>query len=57
LLVVNQRREFGLRGSDPGAGVFGAAGVFGNRDDFKILRLQFFVESLPAWQVKAAASP
>ena len=57
LLVVDERGELRFRGDDPWTGVFRAASVFGNGDDFKILVLQFLVERLPAWQVKAAASP
>jgi hypothetical protein len=57
LPVINERGELRLCGGDPRTGIFRAAGVFGNGDDFKILILQFLVERLPAWQVKAAASP
>jgi hypothetical protein len=57
LLVINERRELRLRGRNPSPRVFCATRIFGNGDDFKILILQFLVERLPAWQVKAAASP
>jgi hypothetical protein len=56
-LVVDQRGELRLRGGYPWSGIFRAAGIFGNRDDLEIFVLQFLVERLPAWQVKAAASP
>jgi hypothetical protein len=57
LFVIDERGELGLCGRDPLTGIFRPAGIFGNGDDFKILVLQFLVERLPAWQVKAAASP
>jgi hypothetical protein len=57
LLIVDERGVLRFCGGDPWTGIFRAAGVFGNRDDFKILFLQFLVERLPAWQIKTAASP
>jgi hypothetical protein len=57
LLIVDQSGELRLGGCDPWTCIFGTACVFGNRDDLEILVFQFLVERLPAWQVKAAASP
>jgi len=57
LLLINEGGEFRLRRFDPRAGVFRAARILSDRDDFKIPDPKFFVEELPAWQVEAAASP
>jgi hypothetical protein len=46
-----------LQRIDPRAGIFIAAGILGDGDDFKILVFQLLVDCLPAWQVKAASSP
>ena len=46
-----------LKRVDPRACVFGAARVLGDGDDLKILVFQLLIDCLPAWQVKAAASP
>src|SRR5262249_1728574 len=42
---------------DPWSGIFHAAGILGHGNDLEILVSQLLVECLPAWQVKAAASP
>ncbi len=42
---------------NPRPGIFGAAGILGHGDDFKILVFQLLINCLPAWQVKAAPSP
>ena len=57
LPFVNQRGELRFGCGDPWPGIFRAAGVLRHRDDFEISLLQFFVESLPTWQVETAASP
>jgi hypothetical protein len=41
----------------PRAGILRAARVFSDSDDFEIPFFEFFIERLPAWQVKVAASP
>ena len=42
---------------DPFPGIFDATGILGYGEDFEILVFQLLVKRLPAWQVKAAASP
>jgi hypothetical protein len=46
-----------LKRLDPRAGIFYAASVLRDRDDLKVLVFQLLIDCLPAWQVKAAASP
>lgn len=57
LLNINQRGKLRFGCGDPLSGVFGATGVLGNRNNFKVFVLQFLVERLPAWQVETTASP
>jgi hypothetical protein len=54
---VDQRRVLGLGRLDPAAGRVGPAGVEGDGDDFKTLRVQFLPQCLPPGQVEATASP
>ena len=57
LFLVNERSKVGLGRGDPWPGVLCAAGILSYRDDFKVFVPQFFVEGLPAWQIKSATSP
>jgi hypothetical protein len=36
VVLINQNYEFGIRFCDPGAGVFDAAGILRDGNDFKI---------------------
>jgi hypothetical protein len=57
MLLVDERRVRGVSGGNPLAGVLHAIGVLRDGDDFEILVFELLVDCLPAWQVKAAASP
>ena len=57
VLLVNQHRVISLARFDPRQRSLDAARVFGDRNDFKVLILEFAINCLPAWQVCAAASP
>lgn len=57
MIRIDQRGERRLRGVVPLTGRRFAAGVLRGGDDLEVLRLQFVVECLPAWQVKSAPSP
>jgi hypothetical protein len=57
MLGVYQYRIFRLGLRDPRPRVFDSARVLRDGDDLEILVLQFAIKLLPAWQIKAAASP
>jgi hypothetical protein len=48
MLLVNQDGIFDLASFNPGRSRFDTARVFGNRNDFKILVLEFAVNRLPS---------
>ena len=54
---VNQSRIRRIGGIVEFSGSGFASGILRGGDDFKIVIFQFFVDFLPAWQVKFASSP